>query len=353
MNNVRKALKVHFIRIRRASVAIPLILATLSQAQPVSAASLTNPQWSVSNTQTGATSVTYAYNFTTATTGIIASITFTVPATTAGTPAIAQNFGIGAGTVGAISGNTITYAVTAPASVASGTPIYVEFSGLTNTGTAGVATGSTITTQTSVPAAIDSATTNTVNFGSGTVTATIQIAKATVFSIDTNSFNMMLDPVTNQSMTRSVNLGVSSNAKSGYTLQCKVSQQPTNGSATLAAYQTNMAGAAAWTSGGAGTFGYAMALTNNGTAGTPALGGLLSSTNFAGFTTSGENCGAATSGSGNPLPATSTLAGCTGLAGLCDKAAHYWAVTLKAAADYTTGAGQYTANVVFTVTPSY
>jgi hypothetical protein len=317
----------------------------------VGAAALTSAQWSVSNSQTGAISTTYAYNFTTATSGLINTITFTVPTTTAGTPAIAQNFGIGAGTV-ALASNTITYTVATPASVSSGIPIYIEFSGLTNTGTAGAAT-STITTQTGAAVTLDTATSNSVNFGSGTVSAIIQIAKATVFSIDTNSFNMTLDPVTNTSMTRPINLGVSSNAKSGYTLQCKVSAQPTNSGTPLVAYNANMAAAAAWASGGAGRFGYAMALTNNGTSGTPALGGTLSATNFAGFTTTGENCGAATSGTGNPLVATSALAGCTGFAGLCDKAAHYWAVTLKSAADYTTGAGQYTANVVFTVTPSY
>ncbi len=350
MHNAFKTSTLHARRALRAAVALPLILMTLLQAQPAGAASLTNATWSVSNSQTGATSVTYAYNFTTAAAGLISSITMTVPSGTAGTPAIAQNFGIGAGSV-ALSGTTITYTVTTPALVAAGTPIYIELSNLTNTGIAGAAS-STITTL-AVAVTIDSATSNSVNFGSGTVAATIQVAKATVFSIDTNSFNMMLDPVTNQSMTRAVNLGVSSNAKSGYNLQCKVNQQPTNGGATLAGYQTNMAAASAWTSGGASKFGYAIGMTNNGGSGSPALGGTLSATNYAGFTISGENCAAASAGTGNPLGTTSTLAGCTTAAGLCDRAAHYWAVTLKAAADYTTGAGQYTANVVFTVTPSY
>ncbi|MDQ6671864.1 MAG: hypothetical protein M3069_14190 [Chloroflexota bacterium] len=351
MHDTLKTSTLHMRRALRAAVALPLILMTLLQVESVGAASLTNATWSVSNSQTSATGVTYAYNFTTATSGLIATITMTVPTGTAGTPAIAQNFGIGAGSV-ARSGTTITYTVTTPALVAAGISIYIELSGLTNTGTAGF-NSSTITTQLALAVTIDSATTNSVNFGSGTVAATIQVAKATVFSIDTNSFTMLLDPVTNQSATRAINLGVSSNAKSGYNLQCQVNQQPTNGGVSLAAYQTNMAAAAAWASGGASKFGYAIALTNNGASGSPALGGALSSTNYAGFTTAGENCATATAGTGNPLGTTSALTGCTSAAGLCDRAAHYWAMTVKAAADYTTGAGQYTANVILTVTPSY
>src|SRR5713226_241182 len=63
------------------------------------AGTLTGVNWSVSNTQTSATSITYAFSFKTATAGTIKSITMTVPSGTAGTPAIVHNYGIGAGTV--------------------------------------------------------------------------------------------------------------------------------------------------------------------------------------------------------------------------------------------------------------
>src|SRR5207245_7020408 len=106
-------------------------------ATPASAATLTNVSWSVSNNQAGATGVTYSYSFTTATTGTIKTITFVVSGSgLAGTPAIARNFGIGAGTV-ARSGQTITYTVTSAVSVSAGIPIYLEFSALTNSGNAG------------------------------------------------------------------------------------------------------------------------------------------------------------------------------------------------------------------------
>jgi hypothetical protein len=138
-----------------AVVVLALVAATLVapafQALPAGAATLANVSWSVSNNQVNATAVTYGYSFKTATTGTIKTITFAVSgAGLAGTPAIARNYGIGAGSV-ARSGQTITYTVTSAVSVSSGIPIYVEFSGLTNTSTAGTYT-TTITTQTSAPA---------------------------------------------------------------------------------------------------------------------------------------------------------------------------------------------------------
>ncbi|MBV9326798.1 MAG: hypothetical protein JO352_23825, partial [Chloroflexi bacterium] len=269
---------------------------------------------------------------------------------TAGTPAIARNFGIGAGTV-ALAGTTITYTVTSPVAVAAGIPIYLEFSGLTNTATAGTYT-STITTRTSVPATIDSGTSNSNTFSSGSVATTIAVARSTVFSIDTNAFTLVLDPSVNTIGSQPINIGVSSNAKNGYTLQCKVDKQPTgttNPSATLSAFTSGMASAAAWASGGAGQFGYSLAVTNNGASGSPAGGGLLSGTNYAGFTVAGENCGSASGSTGNPLA--SNLSGCG--TGLCASAAHAWLVNVRAGADYTTAADIYQDTITFTVTPSY
>jgi hypothetical protein len=306
--------------------------------------------WSVSNTATSATNITYAFSFKTATAGTIASITMTVPSGTAGTPAVARNFGIGAGTV-ALAGTTITYTVTSPVSVSAGIPIYLEFSGLTNTSTAGTST-STVTTRTSVPATIDSGTSNSNTFSSGGVTTSIVVARSTVFSIDTNAFTLVLDPSVNTSGTQAINLGLSSNAKNGYTLQCKVDKEPTgtnNTTATLGQFTSGMASAAAWSTGGAGLFGYSLAVTNNGASGGPAAGGSLSSTNYAGFTVAGENCGSASGGTGNPLA--SNLSGCG--AGLCASAAHAWLFNVKAAADYTTAADVYQDTITFTVTPSY
>ena len=86
-------------------------------APTVNAAALTTVSWSVSNNQVSATNVTYTYSFKTATAGTIKTITFAVSgAGLGGAPAIAKNYGIGAGTV-ARAGQTITYTVTAAVAV--------------------------------------------------------------------------------------------------------------------------------------------------------------------------------------------------------------------------------------------
>src|SRR5207245_6783816 len=106
-------------------------------ATPAGAATLTNVSWSVSNNQISATNVTYAYSFTTATTGTIKTITFVVSGAGLSSSglAIARSYGIPAGTV-ARAGQTITYTVTTAASVAANIPLYIEFSGLTHRRTA-------------------------------------------------------------------------------------------------------------------------------------------------------------------------------------------------------------------------
>ncbi len=332
------------------AVSAALTFGLFVPASPVMAGTLASVSWTVSNTITAGTNITYAYSFRTASSGTIASITMTVPSGTGGTLAVARNFGIGAGTV-TLAAGLITYQVTTPVSVSTGIPIYLEFSGVTNTSTAGSYT-STITTKLNNGNTIDSGTSNSNNFSSGGVATTIAVARSTVFSIDTNAFTMQLDPSVNTVGTQPINLGVSSNAKNGYTLQCKVDKQPTgvsNPSEALAPYTSGMASAAPWASGGAGMFGYSVAVTNNGGGDSPASGGLLSSTNFAGFTVAGENCGAATGSTGNPLG--SNLSGC-GI-GLCASAAHAWLVNVRAAVDYTTVADLYQDTITFTVTPSY
>ncbi|TML75109.1 MAG: hypothetical protein E6G04_12860, partial [Actinobacteria bacterium] len=146
------------------------------------AGTLTNVSWTVTNNQVSATSVTYSYSFKTATAGTIKTITFAVSGSgLAGTPAIAKNYGIGAGTVSR-SGQTITYTVTSAVSVSAGIPIYVEFSGLTNSSSAGSYTTS-ITTQTAAPATIDGPTaSNTVTLAANNTAVTVTVAKSLTFT---------------------------------------------------------------------------------------------------------------------------------------------------------------------------
>src|SRR5258708_22940051 len=162
--------------------------------QAAQAAALTNLSWTVTNNQVSATNVTYSYSFRTATAGTIGKITFAVSgAGLAGTPAIAKNYGIGAGTV-ARAGQTITYTVTTPVAVAAGIPIYVEFSAMTNSSTAASYT-TTITTQTAASATIDGGTaTNSVTLAANNTAVTVTVAKSLTFTSDTQSYTLAMDP---------------------------------------------------------------------------------------------------------------------------------------------------------------
>jgi hypothetical protein len=131
---------------------------------------LASPAWYVSSAALSATGITYTYTFTTATTSTLSSVTMTVPAGTAGTPAVGtvtpSSVAMG-GSVSLASG-TLTYTFTA-VSVSSGTAVSIKITGLTNTSTTGSYT-SVITTRDG-GTAIDSGTSLPISFP-GTVTLT-------------------------------------------------------------------------------------------------------------------------------------------------------------------------------------
>jgi hypothetical protein len=182
---------------------------------PASAGTLTSVSWTVTNSQTGKTGVTYQYGMKTATTGTIASVTMTVPSGTSGTPGVGSVYGLGAGTA-SISGTTLKYTVTSPVSVSSGISLYISFTGLTNTSTAGSYT-STVTTQTSTPTTIDSGTSASVTFGSSSTSVSVSVGQTLTFTNNTPSFSLDVDPA-DSTQSQSVVLTVQTNAASGYTV---------------------------------------------------------------------------------------------------------------------------------------
>jgi hypothetical protein len=253
--------------------------------------------WSVNNSETSATAVTYSFSFKTATTGTIKSVTMTVPSGTAGTAAVGTVYGLGAGTV-SLAGTTITYTVSSAVSVAANIPVYISVTGLTNTSTAGSYT-STVTTRTSVPATIDSGTSQSVTFGPNTTVVTVTNAQTLTFTNDTPAFSLYVDPTgTSNASSQAVTLTIQTNAASGYTLAAydtglsisspaytipAVSSGPGTGVAT---FPSNGWGASATLSGG-GTDGAALAsgLTGNKFVGYPASGAtFLSATGPTGAT---------------------------------------------------------------------
>jgi len=300
------------------------------QATPASAASLTNVSWSVSNNQVSATGVTYAYSFTAATTGIVKTITMVVSgAGLAGTPAIARNFGVGAGSVG-ISGQTITYTVTSAVSVTAGIPIYLEFSGLTNSSAAAGYT-TTITTKTAAPATIDTATSPTVTLAANNTAATVTVAKSLTFTINSTAFELDLDPSLPAlaDQTSTVGLTVQTNANSGYTLTVADNatglQSAATGNPTIAKVSTGKATSLAWP--GAPKYGY----TVTGTGAT--IDSAFSGTKYAGYVSAGEQV--------------ASRAGSTG--GTADTIS----IATRVAIDYSVQAAVYADTITYTVTPNY
>lgn len=115
----------------------------------------------------------YSFSSTTATAGIIKTITVTISGAGLGdAPAIVLNYGIGAGTV-AIAGQVITYSVTAAVNIPAGMPILLNLSGLTNPDAGGYAT--TIVSKTAAAATIDSGTTPAVAFAAGNTAKSIVV----------------------------------------------------------------------------------------------------------------------------------------------------------------------------------
>lgn len=209
---------------------------------PASAAPLTDVSWSVDNNATGAAGVTYTWSFTTVTAGTVASVTFSVPTGTAGTPTVSNVFGLGAGTV-ALAADTVTYTVTTPIAVAAGVPVFVQFGGFTNTTTASPPPlTSTVTTQAAGATTIDTGTSGDVNFGDSNTAVTILLGRSLIFTNDTPAFTLQPIPGTPAGpvASKTVTLTVQTNAGGGYTLAATmapdptfVQQESTAGSATL------------------------------------------------------------------------------------------------------------------------
>jgi YVTN family beta-propeller protein len=108
----------------------------LSAAISITGGTLASPIWSLSKSASGTTGVAYTYTFTTASGGTLTSVTATVPPGTAGTPAVGTVTGVPAGGTVTLANDTLTYSFGAT-SVAAGTAVSIQLTGLTNTTTTG------------------------------------------------------------------------------------------------------------------------------------------------------------------------------------------------------------------------
>ena len=302
-------------------------------APSAQAAALTNVNWSVSNNQATATAVNYSFSFRAATTGTIKTITFVVSgAGLAGAPAIVRNFGIPAGTVARV-GQTITYTVTAAASVAANIPIYVEFSGLTNPAAGSYTTS--ITTQTAAPATIDGPTaSNAVTMAASNTAISVAVAKSLTFTIDTTTFELDMDPSLPALADQSQNVGLTvlTNANSGYTLtvsdQAAGLQSAASGNPTIPKVSSGKATSVVFPAAPAFAWGY------NATATGATADAAFSGSKYAGYV----------SGAGEQVASHAASTGVT---------ADTITISNRVAIDYATPASVFTDTVTYTVTPNY
>jgi len=298
-----------------------------------SAATLTKTSWSVNNSQTGKTGVTYAFAFTTATaTGTnLTSVTMTVPALTAGTVATGVVYGLGAGT-STLAANLLTYTLTTPAPLAANLPVYVSFTGITNTTTANSYT-SIITTIKVGPTNVDTATTSPpVVFGSSSTGVIVIVAQTLTFTNNMPSFQLFVDPTSLDNVqNQAVILTVQTNAASGYSLAASDTGMSRSSPAYTMTDVTTGPTLGVVTFPNAG-WGASAVLTGGGTDGAALAAGLAGG-KFVGYPSSAANFLTAT----GPTGAT----------------ADTLTVTDQVAVDYTIPDGSYSDTITYVATPTY
>ena len=317
--------------LRRFVLAGSLALAALAfGAAPAFAGTLSGVNWTVSNSQSNLTGVSYAFSFKTATAGTVKSVTMTMPFGTSGTPALIAVYGLGAGTI-SLAGNTLTYTVTSAISVSANIPLYVSVSGMTNTWNSG-SYASTVKTLTSTSATIDSGTSQSVSFGASSTAASMPVAQTLTFTNNTTSYNLQVDPAgLSLSQAQAVVLTVQTNAASGYSLAAYDTGLSMTGPAFTVPAVTVGPGIGVATFPGKG-FGVSAGLTSGGTDGATLAGGLTGG-KWVGYPSAAVNFLTAT--------------GPTGLT------ADTLTLTNQVDVDYTVPAGTYNDTINYVVTPAY
>jgi large repetitive protein len=278
-------------RIRRyATTALVALMGAMGlqliAALPASAAgTLTGVSFNMSKPLPGDTSVRYTWLFTTATTGTVATATFTVPTGTAGASLTVTDIaGLPSGGTATLSGTTVTYTPTAT-SVASGTKCLIAIDGFTN-GSVTASFQSAVTTNTSVPAAIDGPTNSTaISINDNATPATVIIARSSSFGTSANSESVLLDPSVNTNVSApALTLTIKSNAASGYTLNVKATSLSDTGAPVNTIPPLTSGVATATSTFTSDHWGYIATKTGVGV-----LQGAVSGTNYAGYTAAGEN----------------------------------------------------------------
>lgn len=310
-------------------------LIAISASPALAAGSLTNVSWTVSNNTTNVdaagNTATYTWNFTTATTASLATVTMTVPTGTTGASLAVTAYGIGSDTATAsLSGTTVTVTLTGGASIAAGTAVSMAVSGFTN----GTQTGSvTSTIQTAASSTIDNGQAS-ATFANNTTSVSVVVPDSLTFT--NNKTSVTLTPVPNTPAVEGPNpatLTVATNAQNGYTLSACAGSLAGPGSNTIPQQQSSVASLTG------SAFGAQASVT--GSAGA-SIASPWSGTNFIGYA---ATCSNTATGGGAPSSPVVTNTGPTNLDTV--------QIANAASVSATQAAGTYTGTINYLVTPSY
>jgi hypothetical protein len=169
--------------------------------------------------------VTYTWGFTTATTGTLDQITFTVPPGTPDNasltlPGTLSGITCSGTTTAAVSSQLVTVTLPALCSVPANTGVSIPISGFENTPTpiSNSLWTSTVTTYTLPSTQVDTGTTNDVNFPNNSTGVTVVVPQSLTFT-NNGPLNIGLFPVPGFVATApAVTVGVSTNNPNGYFL---------------------------------------------------------------------------------------------------------------------------------------
>jgi hypothetical protein len=333
-----------------AAVSTLTVGAVALTGSPAFAGSLTSPTFSTSNgaanvSGTGNTA-TYTINFITSTSWVASatgSVTFTVPTGTTLSGAAVTAFGLGGCTIGTATQAVLTVTVQVQScTVPINTPVSIAVSGFTN-GTQITAFPSAIATNSATGTSVDTGNAAAVTFGSNQTIATVIVPDTLTFTNSATAVTLLAVPQI-VATTTPVNLGISTNAKSGYTLQaCDTAGAltgPTGPGPNTIPQSSNGAATALPTNGTSSAFGaYAVATHGTGGSGTFTLTTPWSGTTSSLFLGYNALC---TAGAG------STVATETG-----PVSNDLLAITNGVGISNTQAAGTYTGTITYQVNPSY
>jgi hypothetical protein len=234
----------------------------LTNSLSLTAGTMVSPIWSVSKTTTGSSAVSYTYTFTAASSATISSLSASIPAGTAGTPAVGAVSGIpSTGTV-SLGASSITYSFT-PSFVTAGTAVSVQVTGITNTTTPSYYASEFVSSGSSGP--VDGGLSPLVSFSPGSMVSPTWTPSSTAVGASAVSYAYSFKTATSANFT-SVTMTVPTGT-TGTPVVALTSGVPGGGTLTLSGALLTYSFSSSWMNSGTNVALTISGLTNTSTAG--------------------------------------------------------------------------------------